>query len=71
MSDGKIKKSPCITCQRVMDPQDCENKNCQVWREWFLFKWNEIRKCSGIDIAKKAEEKDRVKHCEVKKDGKK
>ena len=34
---------PCDTCTRVKDPKNCENKQCQVWRNWFLRKWEELR----------------------------
>ena len=36
-------ESPCVTCTRVKDPENCENKSCQVWREWFIRRWEEIR----------------------------
>ena len=36
-------ESPCLTCVRVEDPANCENKNCKVWREWFLKKWIELQ----------------------------
>ena len=35
--------SPCLTCARVQDPNHCENKNCGVWRKWFLKSWDDIR----------------------------
>lgn len=34
--------SPCLTCTRVRDPRECENKNCRVWRQWFLERWEQI-----------------------------
>ena len=37
-------KSPCLNCTRVKDPKNCENKNCPVWREWFIRRWEEMRK---------------------------
>lgn len=36
-------KNPCLTCTRVKDPHNCENKNCREWREWFVRKWEELR----------------------------
>ena len=33
---------PCATCDRVKDPKACENKNCKAWKEWFLYKWQEM-----------------------------
>ena len=35
---------PCTTCRRVPKPNNCENKSCKVWREWFLQKWAELHK---------------------------
>lgn len=35
--------SPCLTCARVLNPEKCENKNCGVWRRWFLKSWDNIR----------------------------
>ena len=29
---------PCIECTRVQNPSACENKNCNIWRRWFLQK---------------------------------
>ena len=36
------KKSPCICCFRVPDPANCDNKNCALWRKWFLESWDAI-----------------------------
>ncbi len=35
-------KSPCVGCNRVKDPKNCENKNCKPWRAWFLGRWDKI-----------------------------
>lgn len=37
-------KYPCKTCTRVQDPHLCSNKNCEEWKEWFLFVWNRMHK---------------------------
>lgn len=34
--------SPCRTCVRVRDPENCENKRCNEWRRWFLRRWDLI-----------------------------
>lgn len=34
--------SPCKTCTRVSDPADCENKQCKLWSQWFLSRWEQI-----------------------------
>lgn len=35
--------SPCFACTRVFDPEDCTDKSCRVWREWFLEQWERSR----------------------------
>lgn len=35
--------SPCLVCTRVADPENCENKNCVPWRNWFLASWERLR----------------------------
>lgn len=37
-----VNEKPCLTCTRVKDPANCENKSCQAWLEWFLHRWNMI-----------------------------
>lgn len=39
-----IKKevSPCESCVRVACPDACENKNCKLWKSWFLRHWAAI-----------------------------
>lgn len=46
MYDTHRQVSPCLTCTRVKDPQNCENKNCNVWRNWFLMRWEQLRSCA-------------------------
>lgn len=36
-------QSPCLTCTKVKDPSDCENKSCKAWREWWLKRWEALR----------------------------
>lgn len=38
----KNKHSPCEGCTRVVNPDGCENKNCKVWKVWFLHRWAQI-----------------------------
>jgi hypothetical protein len=35
--------SPCLTCTRVKNPRDCENKSCKAWSMWFLYEWAKIQ----------------------------
>ncbi len=35
--------SPCLSCTRVKNPADCENKNCKLWRQWFTSQWDALR----------------------------
>ena len=50
-----MKMSPCVTCNRVMSPAKCENKNCQVWRQWFISSWDQLRSCPRRQQEKPAE----------------
>ena len=36
-------ENPCLTCTIVKDPANCENKSCQVWRKWFIRRWEVLR----------------------------
>lgn len=36
------RQSPCLTCTKVKDPPNCENKLCKDWKAWFLRRWAEI-----------------------------
>lgn len=38
------RQSPCERCARVQNPDGCENKNCKVWKVWFLHRWAEIHR---------------------------
>lgn len=42
--------SPCATCTRVRDPQNCENKTCKDWQAWFLDRWETMRENVRKDI---------------------
>lgn len=35
--------SPCEGCNRVPDPDKCENKNCRLWQKWFFARWELLR----------------------------
>ena len=35
---------PCKNCTRVENPEECGNKNCVMWREWFLEQWERIHR---------------------------
>ena len=37
-------EKPCLTCTRVKDPNNCEKKKCVEWQEWFVKKWNDMRR---------------------------
>lgn len=40
--------SPCLTCCRVKNPGECENKNCRQWRSWFLESWDRARNLPSL-----------------------
>ena len=35
--------SPCLTCTRVADPENCTDKTCRAWQAWFLQQWEQSR----------------------------
>lgn len=39
---NRMELSPCLYCTRVADPENCENKGCKPWRNWFLNRWAAI-----------------------------
>lgn len=43
MERQKYRPSPCLSCTRVTNPANCENKLCGTWRQWFLQRWELIR----------------------------
>ena len=43
-----MNNSPCLTCNRVADPSDCQNKNCVQWKTWWLDRWEQIRKQANV-----------------------
>lgn len=43
MQTGISSKSPCLTCVRVRDPENCENKKCKDWQAWFIDRWESMR----------------------------
>lgn len=36
--------SPCLRCERVPEPEKCDNKECRPWRQWFLDRWELIHR---------------------------
>lgn len=42
VDNAKKGKSPCETCKRVPNPEECSSKGCGVWKEWFLQRWEQI-----------------------------
>ena len=41
-------QSPCLTCIRVKDPSNCENKTCKLWKAWFIRTWEAMRDRCGV-----------------------
>jgi len=47
-----LHKSPCLTCTRVRDPQNCENKTCRDWQAWFIDRWESMRDAVRKDMSR-------------------
>ena len=39
-----VNSSPCAACRRVEKPEQCDNKDCMLWRRWFVARWEQIRR---------------------------
>lgn len=52
--------SPCMRCTRVKKPHLCDNKDCEVWRKWFIESWNAMRVAPRLEIEKKPKEAEGV-----------
>ena len=37
-------ESPCKTCTMVKYPESCDNKSCWGWKQWFIDRWEEMRR---------------------------
>ena len=35
---------PCTNCTRVCNPAECDNKRCGPWRNWFIRRWEKLRR---------------------------
>lgn len=57
------KQSPCVTCTRVPNPNNCENKLCQPWKQWFLARWAEIHALANHEVVSKNLSKDPCESC--------
>ena len=38
------KESPCTHSCRVPHGSKCDNKDCALWRKWFLDRWQRLRR---------------------------
>ena len=43
MKKNRNNPSPCLRCTLVADPRQCQDKDCQPWRQWFIARWNTLR----------------------------
>ncbi len=55
-----MNNSPCLRCTRVKNPRGCENKECQVWRNWFVSRWDRMRLQTRLQREKLPDEKEGV-----------
>ena len=40
----RMQQYPCTNCRKVEHPQQCDNKECKLWRAWFLWRWEQLRR---------------------------
>lgn len=39
-------RNPCALCSRVPCPEECENIHCNLWRRWFLARWDRMQQAA-------------------------
>lgn len=47
--------SPCLTCTRVPNPADCENKMCRLWQKWYICRWEQLRRLPQLQAMARKE----------------
>ena len=43
-------KKPCVSCDRVVDPANCDNKDCKAWRQWYIATWDDMRRAPRVNM---------------------
>ena len=43
-------RKPCLCCERVADPANCENKDCKPWRQWYVATWDSMRLAPRLEL---------------------
>lgn len=46
--------SPCMRCEKVADPRQCGDKDCGLWRQWYIRQWNAMRRQVKENMEQKA-----------------
>ena len=49
MKTNHLRNSPCQGCKRVACPENCDSKDCNLWRRWFIDRWNYL--CGAASAA--------------------
>jgi len=51
---------PCLRCGRVADPERCEDKECLLWRRWFVEKWDAMRVTPRLEAERRPRQEEGV-----------
>jgi len=43
MKPRRNQPSPCLSCDRMVNPRLCDDKDCKAWRSWFIQRWEALR----------------------------
>lgn len=41
--DWSWEASPCLSCHRRENPDECRSKVCWYWYDWFIRSWEQAR----------------------------
>ena len=39
---------PCSMCTMVKYPELCDNKKCREWQQWFIDRWDQMRRYNNV-----------------------
>ena len=58
--NDRSRERPCLECTRVVNPANCENKQCKEWQNWFIARWDAMRASLYASAAPLTVERDAI-----------
>ena len=58
---GKNKMTnPCMRCTKVDNPAQCDDKDCRLWQQWFIERWNRMRVIPRLEIENRPKQQEGI-----------